>query len=154
MTTWRWWRGTESNCRHYDFQSYALPTELPRHAGRPRAAWAGNPCRKETVIIARRFRTPENRSHVADPVCATKNSNYFQREWSRLAAVYIGNAQSDRFLRGDQHIPRSLECRRIVGEPGNHPSDELRALAIRDVQPSTFRGLEHRLGPHHARIKR
>ena len=25
-----WWRGTESNCRHYDFQSYALPTELPR----------------------------------------------------------------------------------------------------------------------------
>ena len=27
----RWWRGTESNCRHYDFQSYALPTELPRH---------------------------------------------------------------------------------------------------------------------------
>src|SRR5947207_4552072 len=25
------WRGTESNCRHYDFQSYALPTELPRH---------------------------------------------------------------------------------------------------------------------------
>src|SRR4249919_3544597 len=30
----RWWRGTESNCRHYDFQSYALPTELPRHARR------------------------------------------------------------------------------------------------------------------------
>jgi hypothetical protein len=29
----RWWRGTESNCRHYDFQSYALPTELPRHDG-------------------------------------------------------------------------------------------------------------------------
>src|SRR5262249_36054 len=25
------WRGTESNWRHYDFQSYALPTELPRH---------------------------------------------------------------------------------------------------------------------------
>jgi hypothetical protein len=24
-----WWPGTESNCRHYDFQSYALPTELP-----------------------------------------------------------------------------------------------------------------------------
>src|SRR5438876_193095 len=28
-----WWRGTESNCRHYDFQSYALPTELPRPRG-------------------------------------------------------------------------------------------------------------------------
>ena len=27
----RWWPGTESNCRHYDFQSYALPTELPGH---------------------------------------------------------------------------------------------------------------------------
>src|SRR6056297_3424295 len=26
-----WWRGTESNCRHRDFQSPALPTELPRH---------------------------------------------------------------------------------------------------------------------------
>ena len=28
----KWWRGAESNRRHYDFQSYALPTELPRHA--------------------------------------------------------------------------------------------------------------------------
>ena len=27
----KWWRGAESNRRHYDFQSYALPTELPRH---------------------------------------------------------------------------------------------------------------------------
>src|SRR5450756_2416951 len=26
-----WWRGTELNCRHHDFQSCALPTELPRH---------------------------------------------------------------------------------------------------------------------------
>jgi hypothetical protein len=26
-----WCRGTESNCRHGDFQSPALPTELPRH---------------------------------------------------------------------------------------------------------------------------
>jgi hypothetical protein len=23
------WAGTESNCRHKDFQSFALPTELP-----------------------------------------------------------------------------------------------------------------------------
>src|SRR5262245_18342757 len=28
-----WWPGTESNCRHYDFQSYALPTELPGQLG-------------------------------------------------------------------------------------------------------------------------
>jgi hypothetical protein len=27
-----WWPGTELNCRHYDFQSYALPTELPGHS--------------------------------------------------------------------------------------------------------------------------
>src|SRR6266513_249462 len=51
----KWWRGTESNCRHYDFQSYALPTELPRHAGKVRAARAGNRCRRETAIITRRF---------------------------------------------------------------------------------------------------
>ena len=25
----RWWPGAESNCRHRDFQSLALPTELP-----------------------------------------------------------------------------------------------------------------------------
>ena len=27
----RWWRGTESNCRHMELQSIALPTELPSH---------------------------------------------------------------------------------------------------------------------------
>lgn len=27
----KWWPGTESNCRHGDFQSPALPTELPGH---------------------------------------------------------------------------------------------------------------------------
>ena len=27
----RWWLGTESNRRHMDFQSIALPTELPSH---------------------------------------------------------------------------------------------------------------------------
>ena len=25
---WRWWPETGSNCRHKDFQSFALPTEL------------------------------------------------------------------------------------------------------------------------------
>ena len=27
----KWWDGTESNRRHEDFQSSALPTELPSH---------------------------------------------------------------------------------------------------------------------------
>ena len=29
VTRNEWWPGTESNCRHKDFQSSALPTELP-----------------------------------------------------------------------------------------------------------------------------
>ena len=32
-----WWPGTELNCRHYDFQSYALPTELPGRRSRETA---------------------------------------------------------------------------------------------------------------------
>jgi hypothetical protein len=28
---WKWCRGAELNRRHTDFQSVALPTELPRH---------------------------------------------------------------------------------------------------------------------------
>ena len=28
----KWWFETESNCRHKDFQSFALPTELSNHA--------------------------------------------------------------------------------------------------------------------------
>jgi hypothetical protein len=32
------WRGTESNCRHRDFQSRALPTELPRRGAQSTAA--------------------------------------------------------------------------------------------------------------------
>ena len=28
---WMWCRGAELNRRHTDFQSVALPTELPRH---------------------------------------------------------------------------------------------------------------------------
>lgn len=27
----RWWLEAESNCRHKDFQSFALPTELSSH---------------------------------------------------------------------------------------------------------------------------
>ena len=33
-----WCLGPESNQRHVDFQSTALPTELPRHSGDPEGA--------------------------------------------------------------------------------------------------------------------
>ena len=36
-----WCLSTESNCGHKDFQSFALPTELPRHDWRP--GWDSNP---------------------------------------------------------------------------------------------------------------
>jgi hypothetical protein len=32
---WKWWLGAELNRRHKDFQSSALPTELPSHSIRP-----------------------------------------------------------------------------------------------------------------------
>ena len=38
----KWWLGTESNRRHEDFQSSALPTELPSHiSGTAKAVRAG-----------------------------------------------------------------------------------------------------------------
>src|ERR1035437_7846754 len=51
----KWWRGTESNCRHYDFQSYALPTELPRHVENWRSG--------RTEIIARSSPPYQPRHH-------------------------------------------------------------------------------------------
>lgn len=35
--TYKWWPGRESNPRHRDFQSLALPTELPGHCTRGQA---------------------------------------------------------------------------------------------------------------------
>ena len=42
LTEWKWWPGPESNQRHADFQSAALPTELPGRAWvRREGAFAG-----------------------------------------------------------------------------------------------------------------
>src|SRR4030067_101523 len=44
----KWWPGAELNCRHCDFQSHALPTELP---GRGRADYRELPgdCKKTPI---------------------------------------------------------------------------------------------------------
>jgi hypothetical protein len=34
LSLYIWWLGAESNCRHADFQSAALPTELPSRQAR------------------------------------------------------------------------------------------------------------------------
>ena len=54
----KWWPGTESNRRHGDFQSPALPTELPGHAcacvrtGRPAAGRVLEPRKRTTSSAA------------------------------------------------------------------------------------------------------
>ena len=74
-----WWRGTESNCRHYDFQSYALPTELPRHVRksalrrnpdnitreRSAEAWQRAAEASRTGGLTRRERPRSNSSHLS-----------------------------------------------------------------------------------------
>ncbi len=51
-----WWRRAESNRRHADFQSAALPTELPRHAFRP-PEWKPDAGAEYGVSRRRRQRT-------------------------------------------------------------------------------------------------
>ena len=46
------WRGRESNPRHHDFQSCALPTELPRQAPKT-ACGSGNPDPAPGDVIGR-----------------------------------------------------------------------------------------------------
>src|SRR3989344_980119 len=41
----KWWPGSESNQRHADFQSAALPTELPGHVTTYVHPWRANPAR-------------------------------------------------------------------------------------------------------------
>src|SRR5437016_9091185 len=56
----RRWRGAESNRRHYDFQSYALPTELPRHSRET--------ARRGTKSITRQVGPPEGGHYAVSSV--------------------------------------------------------------------------------------
>ena len=53
-----WCLRTESNCRHTDFQSVALPTELPRHEWRPRSDlnWRSSPWQGDMLTATPRGR--------------------------------------------------------------------------------------------------
>ena len=78
-----WCPGTESNRRHCDFQSHALPTELPgpspvRESG---TGWSGGiggglravqPCSREIVGTGWR---PQSRSRFGDPVPSASSSS-------------------------------------------------------------------------------
>ena len=61
----------------------------------------------------------------------------------QAAVVDIGDAEANRFLRGNEHRPRAAEGRGISCQARDHAADELRALAVRDIQPAAFRSLEH-----------
>ena len=95
-----WWRGTESNCRHYDFQSYALPTELPRPGGvnlncsvhsdlsasigSTRTAPIAGSAVATSAIVASNLR---NAAKVTASVAVTLNSNDCRSPGGGFAAV-------------------------------------------------------------------
>jgi hypothetical protein len=47
-----WWLGAESNRRHEDFQSSALPTELPSRMTGSREYGSPEPRRKRKLVVA------------------------------------------------------------------------------------------------------
>ena len=67
----RWWPGADLNCRHHDFQSCALPTELPGHVAEPTGFEPATFC--VTGRYANRYTTAPRRS----PEVAS---------WTRLAS--------------------------------------------------------------------
>jgi hypothetical protein len=80
----KWWPRTESNCRHYDFQSYALPTEL---LGRPAAE-----------IVVRRFTTiSQSPRQITLP--GPGSGCFTQLPSGRLGATFPPSASERRYPR-------------------------------------------------------
>jgi len=53
----------------------------------------------------------------------------------------------------DAHRTTALHELPIAGEPGNYPSDELGAFAIRQIEPPACRGGYDEFGAHQTRIE-
>ncbi len=96
--------GQNRNCRHYDFQSYALPTELPRH-GREITCPEGSDhsmrtrrARRPACLFSRQ--TPRRRGRGACPTrggraprLSCKNFRIFLEELLRVLAALAGGAR-------------------------------------------------------------
>ena len=65
-----------------------------------------------------------------------RNLRGFDRQGGGLAAVDVGDAQLGRDRGCDHYIAGLLDEGRIAPQAGNHPPDELRALAVGQVQPA------------------
>jgi hypothetical protein len=68
----KWWPGSESNQRHADFQSAALPTELPGHAATCVHPWRADPARPS---MAGRSAARMSTGHSRNPRLARCSTN-------------------------------------------------------------------------------
>ena len=96
-----WWPGAESNCRHEDFQSTALPTELP---GRNKRGWERRYCSGVIISVDKPWHG-KSWSPSLPWSCPTKG-------WSQSASTVLGEPKgqsckliSDRF---QMSFPKSL----------------------------------------------
>src|SRR6267154_3659096 len=92
MVDFRWWPGTESNCRHYDFQSYALPTELPGHVG-VREMTCGELITIPSRSIHNKGRCRESHEGAADDVERKVDAHVHSRKCHKTTDDPDGNIQ-------------------------------------------------------------